>query len=139
MIITNPDKIKLHPHPLKFIEAIKANDKHTLTYFNTESTSICLNWGGGHIIALEKISDKKWKIIKAPNQTIPEQEQTSISDHLKKSQYVETIKGWVKGFVMVHKIKKTYYIKHTINKSRGSRLYAKTYKETIKYFEHLNP
>jgi len=58
-----------------------------------------------------------------------------IVDYLKQSQYVETVKGWVKGFVIVYLDKKTFRIKHTINKGKGSRLYAKSYKDTIRYFE----
>jgi hypothetical protein len=57
-----------------------------------------------------------------------------IVPYLMYHQFVETPKGWTKGFTFVYLDKKTPRIKHTMSKSKGSKLYTKNYQKTINYF-----
>jgi hypothetical protein len=79
----------------------------------------------------------KWKITINQNQ---ETKQESLESYLKSKGFVQTVKGWINGFTLVYLDKKTYRIKHTINNTKGSRLYKtnKHYKNTINHFLTFN-
>ena len=129
MVITNPNRIRLHDNAKQCLDRLKQGG------VKTECDTYIVNFGAGVMLCLKKISESKWEIFKGKEQTEPTHQKSKMTDDFKKAQYVETLKGWVKGFVLIHLDKRTWRIKHTFNKTKGSRLYAKSYKQTMQYFE----
>jgi hypothetical protein len=136
VVIRNPNRIKLGSSAQAALDNFKKFGFKP--HYFTESNTIQITWNGdkSDMLCIKK-EGNKYTIFKGEGQTEPNQVKTKLTDYLKSAQYVETIKGWVKGFVLVYLDKKTWRIKHTINKTKGSKLYAKTYKDTIKYFESI--
>lgn len=136
MVIKNPKRIRLGECAQATLDNIKKNGFRPYDFIESDTIQLIFNGDTSDMLCIRK-EGNKYTIFKGEGQTEPNQVKTKLTDYLKSSQYVETTKGWVKGFVFVYLDKKTYRIKHTINKGKGSRLYTKTYKDTIKYFETI--
>lgn len=136
MVIKNPKKIRLGVYAQATLDKIKKFGFRSCDFIESDTIQVIFNGDKSDMLCIRK-EGNKYTIFKGEGQAEPSQVKTKLTDYLKNSQYVETTKGWVKGFVFVYLDKKTYRIKHTMNKTKGSRLYAKSYKDTIKYFETI--